>query len=415
MSLVLKPLLNVTAEEKTAMSEEELIAFAEKNAKIQSENFKAMEDYAKAEKEAQDKLKDSMLKQGEIIANLKMNPVNQIDEIKAAKLEAIKKACEEKKTSDVVNFTLSLKAVTDASVINSTYSRRIEGIGKQPLRNIFVEDLFNSATVGQNSGGKITYVDQDTLNRNADVVANCSVLPESDITWIEQSEDIKKIGDTIKVCRDALEDYEFIQTEVDTFLRENVALKLDEQLLLGDGVGNNFKGVDAVAQAWSVGIGSPIETLAASVPNPTTFDVIKSSICQVRISGQSNRQFYNPTAVLMNPSDHCQMMLEKDADNNYLLPTYFSNNGMEIDGVPVIETPLVPAGVLYVGDFTKGTVYNHRDVEIMMANQHASDFTSDFITIKATLRKALVIRNVWANAFLKVADIAAAKAALAKP
>ena len=47
MSLVLKPLLNVTAEEKTAMSEEELIAFAEKNAKIQSENFKAMEDYAK--------------------------------------------------------------------------------------------------------------------------------------------------------------------------------------------------------------------------------------------------------------------------------------------------------------------------------------------------------------------------------
>ena len=107
MSLVLKPLLSVTAEEKAAMSEEQLIAFAEKNAAIQSENFKSMEDYAKAEKEAQDKLKDSMLKQGEIIANLKMNPVNQIDEIKAKKLEAIKAACEEKKTSDVVNFTLS--------------------------------------------------------------------------------------------------------------------------------------------------------------------------------------------------------------------------------------------------------------------------------------------------------------------
>ena len=111
MSLVLKPLLSVTAEEKAAMSEEQLIAFAEKNAAIQSENFKSMEDYAKAEKEAQDKLKDSMLKQGEIIANLKMNPVNQIDEIKAKKLEAIKAACEEKKTSDVVNFTLSLKFI----------------------------------------------------------------------------------------------------------------------------------------------------------------------------------------------------------------------------------------------------------------------------------------------------------------
>ena len=35
MGLVLKPLLSVTAEEKSAMSEEELIAFAEKNATIQ--------------------------------------------------------------------------------------------------------------------------------------------------------------------------------------------------------------------------------------------------------------------------------------------------------------------------------------------------------------------------------------------
>ena len=50
-----------------------------------------------------------------------------------------------------------------------------------------------------------------------------------------------------------------------------------------------------------------------------------------------------------------------------------------------------------------------------MATQHGTDFLSDTIRLRATLRKAFVIRNVHANAFLKVADIDASKTALTKP
>lgn len=416
MTLVLKPLISVSAEEKSAMTDEQLIELSQKNDDIQASNLKAMQDHAAAEKEAHDKLKETVLKQGETIANLKLNPVNEFDELRAKKAEAFKKACEEKKMKDQVIFHIATKTVTNASIVDSTASQRLIPIGKQPIRRIFIEDLFNQATITESrSGGKITYVDQNILTRSADAIANCSPVPESDITWIERSEDIRKIGDSIKVCRDTLEDYDFVQNEVDTFLRENLMLKLDQQLLLGTGVAPQFTSVASKAQAWSVGVGSPIENLATSIPNPTTFDVVQSAICQIRQSGQSNNQFYNPNAILMNPADVCQMKLEKDADSNYLLPIYFSQDGMFIDGVPVFETPLVPAGTIYVGDFTKGTVYTHRDMEIMMANQHSTDFTSDLITIKGTLRKALVIREVWKNAFLKVADIDAAKAALAKP
>ena len=416
MTLTLTPLLSVSAAEKSAMSDEELIQLSEKNAEIQASNFKAMEDHAKAEQEAHAKLKETVLKQGETIANLKLNPVNELDQLFGEKKEAFKKACAEKMNKDQVIFHIATKTVTNASIVDSTASQRLIPIGKQPVRRIFIEDLFNQATITEGrSGGKITYVDQNVLTRSADAIANCSPIPESDITWIEKSEDIRKIGDSIKVCRDTLEDYDFVQNEVDNFLRENLMLKLDQQLLLGTGVAPQFTSVDSKAQLWSVAAGSPIENLAASIPSPTTFDVVQSAICQIRISGESNNQFYNPNAILMNPADVCQMKLEKDADANYLLPIYFSNDGMFIDGVPVYETPLVPAGTIYVGDFTKGTVYTHRDMEIMMANQHATDFTSDLITIKGTLRKALVIRDVWKNAFLKVADINAAKAALAKP
>jgi HK97 family phage major capsid protein len=109
------------------------------------------------------------------------------------------------------------------------------------------------------------------------------------------------------------------------------------------------------------------------------------------------------------------MKLEKDADGNYLLPLYFSADGMSIDGVPVYATPLVPQNTAYVFDSTKGTIYTERMIQIEMADEHGTDFLEDFVRIKGSMRKQLLVRSVNQNAFLKIEDIAAAKAALTKP
>jgi len=50
-----------------------------------------------------------------------------------------------------------------------------------------------------------------------------------------------------------------------------------------------------------------------------------------------------------------------------------------------------------------------------MADEHGVDFLEDFIRIKGSMRKQLIVRTVNTNAFLKIEDIAAAKTALAKP
>ncbi len=408
----LKTLRTVTAEEKKAMTDEQLIALTEENTAIQTENFRIFKEYAEAEEKEKLKLKEAIQKQGEKITALKATPSSHLAEFKRENHEKLVSAIKAKAGKQKHEFKLDSKAlVNDASISNSTYSQRISEIGKQPVRVVVMESLFNAGEVGADSGNKITYVDQDSLNRNADTVANCSAIPESEITWIERDLDIKKIADSIPVCKDTLENYSFIQTEIDTFLMENMRLKTDEQLLLGDGTGNNLTGVDTIAQLWSVAAGSPIESLAGSVISANIHDVLEAGICQVIQSGQGNRSFYNPTAILVNPVDACKMDLLKDSEGRKLYP----DGVTEINGVPVIRTILVPANEAYVGDFTKGTVYTLREMEMELADQHGTDFLSDTLRLKATLRKGLLIRNVWANAFLKVADIATAATALTQP
>jgi HK97 family phage major capsid protein len=357
---------------------------------------------------------DIMKDLGEELANLKIknSKTGEMVSFKDA-IEASMKSNQDKIDafkSGKIDSTgeIEVKAdVTTASVQGSTASYRLEGIGKQPVRRIFLDSLFSQGRVAANSGGTITYWDQDTLVRNADNVAECGLIPESEINWQEYSCKIEKIADSIPVCEEALEDYDFIESEVRNFLLENVLLKLDQQILFGSGTTPQLKGIDTTAQTWVAG------AFALAVPTPTTFDVIKIGKTQISNSGENNA--YMADTVLMNETDLTAMQLEKDADGQYLLPNYMSMDGLMIDGMRVITSPLVVAGSLYIMDSSKGTVYSHRDLALSLANQHSDDFLHDRLRLKATLRKSFVIRNVNGNAFLKVTDIAAAKTAITKP
>ena len=424
MSLTFAPIEFKSAAEKLAMTQEELASYSAKQEETQKKNWEAVEAYQKevASKQEENSKKSAELEtalkeQSKVITTLKEKGSNSLANALEKKTASIKTAIEEIAQKGKASFSLEQKAVTSASVVDGTdqYFYGLDGVGKQPVRQLVMENLFSSVNVGPNSGGTIRYTDQDGLTRGANNVANCSLFPASDITWKTTTDSVKKIADSIPVCKDAMEDFGFIESEVNTFILENLRLKLDQQLLLGVGSGLELNSVDSYAQTWGVGVGSPIEGMAASIPFPTTYDVLASAICQIVNSGQANRGYYNPNAIVMNPTDVCQMKLEKDADGNYLLPLYFSADGMSIDGVPVYATPLVPQNSAYVFDSTKGTIYTEREIQIEMADEHGTDFLEDFIRIKGSMRKQLIVRTVNTNAFLKIEDIAAAKTALAKP
>ena len=361
-----------------------------------------------------DMLESAVKEQGKEIARLRKEGKEAIEAPKSfdAELRAVWKS------SDVLKnfisgekrdgFNLELKTeVTRASVSNNTMAHSIMGVGEIPRRLNSVSALFSTGTIDNDSNGVIRYWDQDSFTNNATEIAESAAYPESEIEWIQRTLDVRKIGDSIPVTREALEDVGFVSTQVRNLINNNVFAREDRQSLLGDGTGQQLTGVDAVAPNWAAG------AFATSIDDASIYDVLSTGIVQIANAGENN--VYAPTAIVMNPTDVELMRLAKDADGNYIMPMWMTADGRSVRGVQIVETSLCPQNQAYIGDFNFGTMYGTGGINIDVATQHGTDWLDDVQRLKASIRRCLVIRNVDAGAFLHVADIAAAQAALETP
>lgn len=361
-------------------------------------------------KEQIEKLQDSVNKQG---LDLKKRNENVNQNINKSVYEQIHSYMKEKasnlgefKKSDRkdVGLVINMKAtVTRPSITDDTMAFRVPGVGQIQRRKIFLEELFTSGRVSANNHGVIRYTDQQALTNNANNIAEGAAYPESDITWIEKNIPIEKIGDSIKVSREMMDDVDFVTSEINNYLLRNVALKVDSNLLKGDGTTPNLVGLITSATAFVAG------GYAATVEAANIYDLIAVVAAQIQTNAD-----YIPTGVLMNQIDAVRMNLEKDLDENYLIPTFVvptENGEITIAGMKVVVNSNIVANTMYVGDFTRGTVYSSDDLQLEMGYEN-DDFTKDLVTIKARRRLALLIRSVDTGAFTYVSDIDAAVTAI---
>ena len=361
-------------------------------------------------------IQNAVIQQGEAITSLKADKIIT-DDPASAVYTALKKAKEQlgkMKESGKGSFSFEIKnadrlkaTVSSAEVVDTTIGTRVAGIGEIPYRRRFLEDVLQSAAVSDGRGNVLQYTDQANVLRSANNVAECAVYPAlTDIDWQEFTCKIEKIGDTIKVCREAMDDFDFVESEIRNLLMTSVEQRVDQQLLLGTGTTPQLKGIDLVASAFAAG------AYALSIDNATLFDlihVIKSQIMTV------SENMFDANIALMNPVDVTKLLSTKDLDGNYIIPPFATDNGRTINGVRIIENTLVAANTMYVFDSSKATVYNRKSMTLDVSFENEDDFNKDLVTIKASRRLALLIRNVHANAFTKVADITAAITAIDKP
>lgn len=402
--------------EISAMSNEDLMAYKQAESKYFEAKFAEMEKANELANEQSKKLEEQaeiLKKQGEVIAELKKG--GSKSEAKKSLKEVVEVATKNytagKEGSKV--FEIDTKAVT----IDDTaeyFGDRLVGVSKIPVRTPMIADLFAVRPVPNGSGAKIKYIEQTVVIRNADNVAFCSTMPESEISFDTVEEPVKKIGDSIIVCKDDLEDYDFLQSEINQLMSENIPLKLDQQLLLGTGTGLEMNSIDSVAQLWSVGVGSPIASWSANVAFANIFDLMRSAIYQIRLSMQTDSRF-NPNTILINPATMGLLKSTKDDNGQPFIPYFMVGGNIVIDGATVKESILVPENEMYVFDSTKGTIHVSRNLTIEFATQHANNFMEDKVAYKATMKGQFIVRNQYKNAFLKVTDIDAAIVAITKP
>ena len=304
------------------------------------------------------------------------------------------------------NTEVTLKAdVSTASITNNTGSFRDDMISPLNVQNITMESLFShlSLTGNRDNVNKTyTYMDYDDASvvRAAEMIAECAVFPESEIGWTERNIQIRKVGDTIPVCEEFFEDEAMFAGELEFFLRTNVALKVNDQLINGDGTGENLKGLIASSSTYV--------PVASGIADASVYDLIAMVKCSITALGSK----FMPNFVVMNNVDICKMKLKKDSNNNYVLPPFVDRNGQVVDGMLVVEDNGVAANTMIIGDNRYGRIIDR--VGLQLSRGYVNDqFKKDQTTLKVRRRLAFLIKESEKAGFAHVTDIAAALVTLA--
>ena len=252
---------------------------------------------------------------------------------------------------------------------------RTPGVEKAPDRRTSILDLMTIATTSSNH---VTWIERSARTDGTAAVSEAGQYAQSDFHWTQYKALVEKIGTYIKISSESLEDWPFVISEIRNELMGMLRRQLEAEVFSGSASTPHLDGIDNNAVAYSD------TDLDDYVSNPTTADAIRAAINQIL-----GDDFTNINGIILHPSDVAKMQLDKDGNNNYLFPTFFTQDGMRIHGVPVIESTLITAGYLMVGDFSKITVYMRRNMDIRIWDQDSTDPEYDLKTITGSLRATL--------------------------
>lgn len=215
--------------------------------------------------------------------------------------------------------------------------------------------------------------------------------PESGLAVAKVTTPVRTIAHWIPITKRALSDAAQIRTLIDSFLRYGLEEELEDQMISGDGTGENFEGLANVSgvqtQAWdATGTGEDMQRLRT----------LRKAKTKVFTVGRSN-----PNAYLLNPADVESIDLSVNGNADF----YFGGPGAAgtataLWGLPVIQTEAVPAGTGYVGDFRKAMLWDREQASITVTDSHADFFVRNLVAILAEMRAAFGV--IQPSAFVKV-------------
>jgi len=415
--LIQKALIKKSSEEFKAMSEDDVLAWKKQNEQIEEENAKALAGYLEEGAKDIEKLTDAMKAQGLLI-----------DEFKKEKAEANSGKQWQKELKDAFKSHVdSFKSMTKGSEVKfelkatqtygdidagSDFAQMRPGVADSPVRRAgIIRSLFDMIPMTTEF---YKYAYQDTVVRDAQNVALCGPITSTTKETLKvESIQTKMIKDIMKFCRQFVADYPFMQSRIRKLITQSVALRIDEQLLLGDGLGENLNSIDSVSSEFAAN--NVVCPINLSIQDATMVDLILGMRTQIVALGQEN--FFIPDTVLVNLCDWFTMVeSRKDADGDYIDSRVSYINGMPyIGGMMVVTSPLVAAGTLYVFDSTYGEVVDRRMVTVEIATENASDWEQEIASIKAYERLNFLVMPNLKNAFMKCTNIDLAVADITKP
>jgi HK97 family phage major capsid protein len=260
------------------------------------------------------------------------------------------------------------------------------------MRPLTVRQLFSPGTTTSDT---IEYVRILSTTNNAAPVAEATssapdavgaaggYKPESGMAFEKATTNVKTIAHWIPATKRSLSDASQIKTLIDTFLLYGLEEEFEDQLISGNGVGENLLGVNAT---------SGIQTHDGSAE--TIYVATRRARRKVRIGGRAV-----PTAYVMNPIDwEAAELMEHDSGFYGAGP--FAMTAPTLWGLPVVESEAVAPGTAWCAAWRMGVIWDREQATIQVTDSHADFFVRNLVAILAEMRAAFAILRP--AAFVKI-------------
>lgn len=263
----------------------------------------------------------------------------------------------------------------------------------RPMRTQRVRDLFPVASTAANliqyvrvmgfAGGvnaAKTVPERETVGG----ITNFGLKPHTSLEFQPAESPVRTIAHYEVAHRNILDDEPQLRSVIDTELLYGLRLAEDDQLLNGDGLGENVLGIlktPGIQTYPGVALPSPVQ------PTDTYIDAIRRAATRVWLAN------YEATGIVVHPFDWERMELTKDANGNYVAAVNVQVGAEKrLWQLPVTATPAMQEGKALVGAFGLGAkVYDRQQGNIRVSDQHADYFIRNAVVVLAEERVALVV------------------------
>jgi hypothetical protein len=201
--------------------------------------------------------------------------------------------------------------------------------------------------------------------------------PKSDIVITPVTYPIATIAHIMYVHRNTLADEPRLRGLIDRDMVDGVKMVEDEQLLYGDGVGENLTGL-----ANTPGIQTYI-----GVNTDRKSNQVRRAITRAILA------YHQPTGVVLHPLDWEDLELEEAEDGHFRIAVSVAVGAEKrLWRLPVVDTPACLEGDFFLGAFgTAAKVYDREQVNIELSTENRDLFERNAVTLRCEERVGLVV------------------------
>ena len=252
---------------------------------------------------------------------------------------------------------------------------RLPGVVALPQRRMTVRDLI---APGQMDGSTLEYVKETGFTNSAGMVSETVKKPESSLKFDLVTTSARVIAHYMKASRQILSDASQLASIIDNRLRYGLAYKEEQQLLTGDGTGQNLLGIIPQATAFS----APFDPAGTE----TVIDSLRLALLQSELAE------FASTGIVLNPTDWARIELLKDTTGRYIIGNPQGTLAPTLWGRPVVATQAISVDKFLCGAFQQGAqVFDRWQARVEVATENEDDFVKNMVTILAEERLALAV------------------------